>query len=459
MKNNIFKFVFFLLISSTMMANVTLPNIFGDNMVLQRNAEVKIWGWASPKEEIKLTTSWDNQEYKVVANNQAQWELKIKTPEAGGPFTISIKGYNEVVLKNILTGEVWVCAGQSNMEMSASWGIDNGEEEMKNATNPNIRFFTVPKLTATTPQNNLLGNWVESTPETMKNFSAIGYFFAKRLREDLKNVPIGLISSNWGGTPAEIWMSEEVVQNDAVLLENAKKLNEQEYGPRQPGRAYNAMIYPITGFKIAGTLWYQGESNVGSMVYDKTLSALITSWRKVWQDEFPFYFVQIAPYKTGSNNFSNVTVRNSQRKILKEVPQTGMVLTSDISDTIDIHPKNKKDVGIRLANLALAETYKVNSNLVNGPLFKNIQIEKNKAIVSFDFDDGLHFKNKTSNQFELAGADAIYYAAEATIKNNQVILTSRKVTNPTKVRFAWGNTIQPDLFNKANLPASCFITE
>jgi len=459
MKNNIFKFVFFLLISSTMMANVTLPNIFGDNMVLQRNAEVKIWGWASPKEEIKLTTSWDNQEYKVVANNQAQWELKIKTPEAGGPFTISIKGYNEVVLKNILIGEVWVCAGQSNMEMSASWGIESGEEEMKNATNPNIRFFTVPKLTATTPQNNLLGNWVESTPETMKNFSAIGYFFAKRLREDLKNVPIGLISSNWGGTPAEIWMPEEVVQNDPVLLENAKKLNEQEYGPRQPGRAYNAMIYPFKGFKIAGTLWYQGESNVGSLVYDKTLSALITSWRKVWQDEFPFYFVQIAPYKTGSNNFSNVTVRNSQRKILNEVPKTGMVLTSDISDTIDIHPKNKKDVGIRLANLALAETYKVNSNLVNGPLFKNIQIEKNKAIVSFDFADGLHFKNKTSNQFELAGADEIYYPAEATIKNNQVILSSKKVTNPTKVRFAWGNTIQPDLFNKANLPASCFVTE
>jgi len=459
MKNNIFKFVFFLLISSTMMANVTLPNIFGDNMVLQRNAEVKIWGWASPKEEIKLTASWNNQEYKVVANNQAQWELKIKTPEAGGPFTISIKGYNEVVLKNILIGEVWVCAGQSNMEMSASWGIDNGEEEMKNATNPNIRFFTVPKLTATTPQNNLLGNWVESTPETMKNFSAIGYFFAKRLREDLKNVPIGLISSNWGGTPAEIWMPEEVVQNDPVLLENAKKLNEQEYGPRQPGRAYNAMIYPITGFKIAGTFWYQGESNVGSLVYDKTLSALITSWRKVWQDEFPFYFVQIAPYKTGSNNFSNVTVRNSQRKILNEVPKTGMVLTSDISDTIDIHPKNKKGVGIRLANLALAETYKVNSNLVNGPLFKNIQIEKNKAIVSFDFADGLHFKNKTSNQFELAGADDIYYPAEATIKNNQVILSSKKVTNPTKVRFAWGNTIQPDLFNKANLPASCFVTE
>lgn len=459
MKNNIFKFAFFLLISSTMMANVSLPNIFGDNMVLQRNSEVKIWGWASPKEEIKLVSSWNNQEYKVTANNQAQWELKIKTPEAGGPFTISIKGYNEVVLKNILIGEVWVCSGQSNMEMSVSWGIDNGEEEAKNAANPNIRFFTVPKLTATTPQNNLLGNWTESTPETMKYFSAVGYFFAKRLREDLKNVPIGLISSNWGGTPAEIWMPEEVIQNDPLLLENAKKLNEQEYGPRQPGRAYNAMIYPFVGFKIAGTLWYQGESNVGSTVYDKTLSALITSWRKAWQDDFPFYYVQIAPYKTGTNNFSNVTLRDSQRKLLKEVSNTGMVVISDVSDTIDIHPKDKKSVGIRLANLALANTYKINSNLVNGPIFKDFKAEKNKAIVSFDSAEGLHFKNKTSNQFEVAGADGVFYTAEASIKNNQVILTSKKVNVPVKVRFAWGNTIQSDLFNKVNLPASCFITE
>lgn len=442
-----------------MMANVSLSNIFSDNMVLQRNSEVKIWGWANPKEEIKLVSSWNNQEYKTVATNQAKWELTIKTPEAGGPFAITIKGYNEVVLKNILIGEVWLCTGQSNMEMSASWGIDNGEEEMKNATNPNIRFFTVPKLTATSPQNNLLGNWVESTPETMKYFSAIGYFFAKRLREELKNVPIGLISSNWGGTPAEIWMPEEVVNNDPLLLENAKKLNEQEYGPRQPGRAYNAMIYPIVGFKIAGTLWYQGESNVGSLVYDKTLGALITSWRKEWHDDFPFYYVQIAPYKTGNNNFSNVTVRNSQRKLLNEISKTGMVLTSDISDTIDIHPKNKKSVGIRLANLALADTYKVNSNLVNGPLYRNFKIEKNKVAVSFDHADGLYFANKDSNQFELAGADGTFFPVEASIKNNQVILTSKKVPKPEKVRFAWGNTAQSDLFNKANLPASCFTSE
>ncbi|PAM93391.1 sialate O-acetylesterase [Flavobacterium sp. IR1] len=459
MKNNIFKFVFFLMISSTMMANVTLPNIFGDNMVLQRNSQVKIWGWANPKEEIKLVSGWNNQEYKTVANNQAHWEIVIQTPEAGGPFTISIKGYNEVLLKNILIGEVWLCSGQSNMEMPASWGIDNGEEEVKNATNAIIRFFSVPKLTAVTPQNNVSGNWTESTPETMKQFSAVGYFFAKRLQEDLKGIPIGLISSNWGGTPAEIWMPEEVVQNDPVLLENAKKLNEEEYGPRQPGRAYNAMIYPLTGFKIAGTIWYQGESNVGSLVYDKTLGALISSWRNMWQNDFPFYYVQIAPYKTGSNNFSNVTLRDSQRKMLKEVPNTGMAVISDVIEVKEIHPTDKKSVGVRLANLALRNTYKTNSNLVNGPLYASLAIEKNKAIVSFDYAEGLYFKDKKNDQFEVAGQDGVFYPAEASIKNNQVILTSKKVAVPVKVRFAWGNTIVSNLFNKANLPASCFITE
>jgi len=443
----------------TMIANVILPNIFGDNMVLQRNSAVKIWGWANPKEEITLVSSWDNRKYQVIVNHQEQWEIVIKTPEAGGPYTILIKGNSEIVLNNILIGEVWLCTGQSNMEMSASWGIDNGEEEMKNAADAAIRFFNVPQLTSAELQYTLLGSWTESTPETMKDFSAIGYFFAKRLREDLKNVPVGLISSNWGGTTAEIWIPSEVVQNDPVLLESARKFNEQEYEPRQPGRAYNAMIHPIVGFKIAGTIWYQGESNVGSLIYDEILTALIASWREVWKDEFPFYYVQIAPYKTGSNNFFNVILRDSQRKLLHKVPKTGMVVISDVSDVKEIHPKDKKSVGIRLANLALAETYKIKSNLVNGPLFKDFIVEENEIIVSFDAADGLHFKNKNSSQFEMAGADEIFYPAEASILRDQVILTSKKVSSPVKIRFAWGNTIQSDLFNEVNLPASCFVTD
>ena len=459
MKNNLLALTLILMLSNTVFPNVTLPNVFSDNMVLQRNTEVTIWGWANPQEEVVVTPSWNHQEYKIKANNQAKWEIKIPTPKEGGPYTVIVKGYNEIILSNILIGEVWVCSGQSNMEMSVGWGIKNGEEEAKMAMNPNIRFFTVPKLTAASPQNNVPGSWTESTPETMRNFSAAGYFFAKRLQEELKNVPIGLISSNWGGTPAEIWTPEEVIKNDAVLLESAKTRKEEVYGPNQPGRAFNAMIYPLIGYKIAGVIWYQGESNVGSAVYDKTFSALISSWRKLWDYEFPFYYVQIAPYQYGDDHFGGVEIRNAQRKVLQEIPNTGMVLTSDISPIDDIHPKDKKSVGLRLANLALVNTYKTNSDLVNGPLYKGIKIEKNKVIVAFDYAEGLQFLNKKSNQFEIAGADNVFYIAEASIKNNAVLLNSKKVPNPLKVRFSWKNTAQSELFNKANLPASSFISE
>jgi sialate O-acetylesterase len=459
MQNNIFRLFFLLILSNTAFANVTLSNIFSDNMVLQRNAEVTIWGWANPQEEVVITPSWNNETYKIKANNQAKWEIVIPTPKEGGPYTIAIKGYNEIVLKNILIGEVWICSGQSNMEMNASWGIENGDEEVKNATNPNIRLFLVPKLTATTPQNNISGTWTACTPETMKYFSAVGYFYGKRLQEELKNVPIGLISSNWGGTPAEIWMPEEVLQNDAVLLESAKTRKEEIYGPNQPARAFNAMIYPLTKFKIAGALWYQGESNVGSEVYDKTLSALISSWRKLWGYDFPFYFVQIAPYKYGEDHFGGAIIRDAQRKVLSEVPNTGMVVISDISTVEDIHPKDKKSVGVRLANLALVNTYKTNMALVNGPLYKEVKVEKSKITVTFDYSEGLYFKEKKADLFEVAGADNVFYKATAVVKNNTVVVQSDKVKTPSKVRYAWKNTDQATLFNRANLPASSFLSE
>ncbi len=458
MKSKTLFFIFFLF-TNWMMANVIVPNIFSDNMVLQRNDEVAIWGWANPKEEIKVSGSWDNKVYTTVANNQAKWEVKIKTPQAGGPFTLTINGYNQVVLKNIMIGEVWLCSGQSNMEMSASWGITNGDAETQKANYPNIRFFSVPKLTAENPQNNLSGTWTSCTPETMKYFSAIGYFFGVRLQEELKNVPIGLISSNWGGTPAEIWMPAEVVANDEVLAASAKKLNEQEYGPRQPGRAYNAMIHPFVGFNIAGVLWYQGESNVGSKTYDKTVEALITSWRNNWKKEFPFYIVQIAPFKYGGNGMDGVVIRNLQRRVAQEMPKSGMVVTSDISTIDDIHPKDKKSVGIRLANLALKETYGVIKEVVASPLYKGFVVDKDKIIVSFDNSEGLHFSDSNNTQFEIAGNDGVFYPAEATVKNNQIIVNSKKVKAPTKVRFAWKNTDLGVLFNKGNLPASSFTSE
>ena len=449
----------FLVYTNLASANVVLPNVFSDNMVLQRNSEVKIWGWASPKEEIIITTSWNNQEYKATPNNEAKWNLNIDTPEAGGPFEITIKGYNQITLKNILIGEVWLCSGQSNMEMSASWGIKNGEEETKLANHPNIRFFSVPKLTAASPQDNLPANWEECTPETMKYFSAVAYFFALHLQKDLKDVPIGLINSSWGGTSAEIWIPEATIKNDPILMASASKLSTTEYGPNLPARAFNAMINPLVGFKIAGTIWYQGESNVGAQNYERTFSSLIKSWREKWNQDFPFYYVQIAPYQYGEEHFSGVEIQNAQRKTLQLAQNTGMAMTSDISTTDDIHPKDKKSVGNRLAEIALKKHYATRNNPAEGPLFKNMAIQKNVITISFDNAEGLYFKNKKTALFEIAGSDGIYHPATAKIKNDRIEVTSKFIKEPKAVRFAWRNTAQSDLFNSADLPASAFVSE
>lgn len=448
-----------LLLSVSAFANVSLPSFFSDNMVLQRNSEVKIWGWASPFEEVTLKAGWTTEEYKASPTTDAYWEIKIKTPEAGGPYTISLKGYNELTLKNIMLGEVWFCSGQSNMEWTPSQGMDNADAEIAAANYPNIRFFTAPKLSSPYPQMNVPGEWKNCTPETMKYFSAIGYFFAERLQKELKNIPIGIISSCWGGSPAEIWIPSPYIEKDVVLAEAASKLSPMPWSPVLPGRTFNAMIHPFVGFKIAGVLWYQGESNVGSEVYDKTLSGLITSWREAWNDNFPFYYVQIASYKYDGGDYQGVIIRDAQRKVLQETSNTGMVVINDISTTEDIHPRNKKPVAERLANLVLSEVYKLNKGIVNGPLYKSVKLEKDKLVVSFDNAEGLHFKGKTSTQFEIAGTDGVFHKAQAAIKKDTIVVSSKTVKKPVQVRYAWHNTAVADVFNIAGLPMPSFKSE
>ncbi|SNR31199.1 sialate O-acetylesterase [Lutibacter flavus] len=440
-------------------ANVTLPALFSDHMVLQQNDDVKFWGWANPNEEVVIKASWSEIAYKIKANNQAYWEIKIKTPSAGGPYIIKINGYNEIILKDVLIGEVWLCSGQSNMEMSAAWGIKNGDKEVEKANHPTIRFFTVSKSSATSPQNDLYGNWEVCSPETMKNSSAVAYYFAQRLQEDLKDVPLGLMVSAWGGTPAEIWMPEEVIEEDNVLKEAASKLQPVEWGPTEPARAFNSMINPLIGYNIAGTLWYQGEANVGASKYDKTLEALIKSWRAKGENDFPFYYVQIAPFDYGKDHSGGVEIRDAQRKVLDKVSNVGMVVISDVSPTDDIHPKDKKPVGIRLANLALADHYKTYFKEVNGPLYKGISIKNKNVIVHFDNAEGLYFTNKKTSLFEIAGKDKIYHTAKVRLKKNEITIFSKEVKSPKYVRFSWGNTSVSNLFNKVNLPASSFTTE
>jgi len=448
----------FLFMVNISIANVVMPSIFGDHMVLQQNDDVKIWGWANPNEEVVIQPSWSNDEYKVKTSNQAYWEVKLNTPKAGGPYSIKIIGSNEIILKDILIGEVWLCSGQSNMEMSASWGINDSELEIEKANNLNIRFFNVSKASSQTPQNNLNGNWEVCSSETMKNSSALSYFFAERIQEEIVDVPIGLINSAWGGTPAEIWMPEDVIKRDSILSQAANKLTPVAWGPTEPARAFNAMIHPLIGFDIAGVLWYQGESNVGSNVYDKTLATLIQSWRNLWKKELPFYYVQISPYSYGENHFGGVEIRNAQRSVLNEISKLGMVVTSDISTTDDIHPKDKKSVGIRLANLALVNHYKKYEAIVNGPLYKNYTINKGEVTIEFDYADGLYFKDKAKYLFEISGEDGVFYPAKSTIKGQKLLVKSNQIKKPINVRFAWSNTAQSNLFNKANLPASSFKT-
>jgi sialate O-acetylesterase len=450
--------LFILLISlQTIKANVSLPEIFSDNMVLQQKSDVIIWGWAKAGEKVIIKADWMDAEVSVQSGVQGTWKVTIKTPVAGGPYNISIKGQNELILKNVLIGEVWLCSGQSNMEMSAQWGIDNKDEEIKNADYPQIRFFNVNASTSKYPQDHFSGKWVVCTPEEMQTFSAIGYFFARKLNKDL-GVPIGIINSSWGGTPAESWMSEEVIKNDKFLSEAAAKQKPVPWGPVEPARIYNSMIAPMIPFHIAGVLWYQGEANtINGYAYKELLTALINNWRDKWGYDFPFYFAQIAPYKYGTLN-EGVIVRNAQRRVL-DVPNTGMAVLSDLCDTLNIHPKDKQDAALRLAFLALKRYYKQEIPDDSGPLFRNITIEKDRAIISFDHSVGLHSVGEKLTYFEIAGEDKKYYPADAKIKNEQVIVHSKKVKAPVTVRFAWKNTAIPNLFNGANLPASCFTTE
>lgn len=449
-------FALCLLVCAQISWAVSLPAIFSDNMVLQQNTELIIWGWGKPMEKISVNTPWDGKTLNTEATNQGLWSVFVKTPEGSmTPYNLTVKGYTEIVLKNVLIGEVWLCSGQSNMEWSANMGINSAQDEVKKANYPNIRFFSVTHRTATAPQIDLEGQWAECRPASMQNFSAVAYFFARKLQADLK-VPIGMINSSWGGTPAECWMPAEAFEGNDLISTAAKKLEPVPWGPTEIARIYNAMIEPLTKFKIAGALWYQGESNVTTAyAYKETMTALITSWRKKWGQDFPFYYCQIAPYKYG-NPAEGAALRDAQRRTLS-VPNTGMVVTSDIGDTSDIHPRNKQDVGLRLANLALVKHYKASNAVVAGPLYLNSRARAGQMLVYFSNAEGLNFKGDKITHFELAGEDGVFHPAEAKInKENIVEVQSEKVTRPTIVRYAWGNTATPNLFNGAGLPASCF---
>lgn len=463
MKKNILPTLFLslaLALSILAHADVRLPAILGSHMVLQQNTEVKLWGWSDAGEKIKVNVSWDTTTYATTGTSNAQWSLAVKTPAAGGPHKITISGQNTLVLEDVLIGEVWLCSGQSNMEMNVGWGLTAYAEDVANATSKSIRFFHIPRTSAAYPQDDLKAHWVVCSPEEMKRFSAAGYFFGKKIHENLA-VPVGLINASWGGTPAEVWTPAAEVENDTLLSAAAKKLKPSEWWPISPGAAYNGMIHPIVNYSLAGALWYQGESNVGqAATYTSLLTALINAWRRRWQQNFPFYFVQIAPYAGYGNSSSSAFLREAQTRVLA-LPGTGMIVTTDLVDDInDIHPKLKKEVGFRLANLALANIYGKKGIAYQTPMYKSMRLEKDKIRITFNgADKGLVSKGGTPNGFYIAGEDRNFVPASARIEGNTVVVWSKSVKRPVAVRFAFTNAAQPNLFSSEGLPVNGFRTD
>lgn len=445
-----------------MSAKIIFASVINDNMVLQQNATVTIWGWANRAQELKVVGSWNTSDtVKIKSDFNAKWTANLKTTNAGGPYNIKvISGGDVAEVKNVLLGEVWLCSGQSNMEMDPGWGVFVNADEMTKADNPSIRIFQLPLISAEYPQQNCHANWKVCTPTVMRGTSSVAYFFAQEIHKKLI-VPVGIIVSAWGGTPAEVWMEKWRVEQNPTFNDN-KPTQQYDWWPIQPGVAYNSMIAPLIPYNIAGAIWYQGEANTETPKnYALLMKELIENWRKDFKKDFPFYFVQIAPYNY-SDQVNVAFLREQQEKTADIVPNTGMVVVSDLVDNInDIHPKNKFDVAKRLSAFALAETYHQNITDYKSPTYASMKVEKNKIRVSFkNVSGGLKSTGKSPIHFMIAGDDRVFVRATAKIEGDKVVVSSKQIKNPVAVRYSFDNNTMADVFNvKGNLPVAPFRTD
>jgi Domain of unknown function (DUF303). len=463
-------------------SQLSLPAIFGDNMVLQQKTGAPVWGKATPNSTVRVKPSWNKKEYTAKTDANGNWKTTVETPSAGGPYEIKISGNNSLTLRNVMIGEVWICSGQSNMEMPlAGWGkIIDYEKEIAEAGYPNIRLMQVEKATSSYPLDDVKaawGGWQECSPETISGFSATAYFFGRDLHKNL-NVPIGLIHTSWGGTLAEAWTStgsltmmpdlRERAEEFAQLPKNAEEQKAADSlfdlkSPHNPSTLYNAMLAPIVPYAIKGAIWYQGESNAGRSYQYRTLFPLmINDWRTRWGYEFPFYFVQLANYmqtkdEPGESGWAEL--REAQLKTL-HLNNTGMAVIIDIGEAEDIHPKNKQDVGRRLALLARDKTY--GEEIVSmGPLYDSYRIEDGKIRIFFEPNKStLKVTGGTTLKgFSIAGPDKKFYWADAVIEGDQLVVSSPEVPFPVAARYAWADNPVCNLYNEAGLPASPFRTD
>jgi sialate O-acetylesterase len=415
---------------------------------------------------VNIITSWNDKKYKTKTAEDGRWKLKISTPKAGGPYTVTISDGTVLTLENVLIGEVWICSGQSNMQMPMK-GFNNQPvigslDAIVSSSNPNIRFFTVPMKASITPLDDCKGKWDLCNPETTQGFSATAYFFGEMLQKTL-NVPVGLIHSSWGGTMVQPWMNDEACQEFEFYKNIKRDTTFAKNPPRVATTLYNAMINPVVGYGIRGAIWYQGESNKGEPeAYQKLFPAMIKGWRNKWeQGDFPFYYAQVAPHGKNEVLPNGGFIREAQLKSAAAVPNVGMACLLDLGEQNNIHPANKEKGAKRLAYLALSETYNMKGFNPYSPVFKSVTFKSDTARVIFDkAPTGLSSFGKELSLFEIAGADKVFYPAKATIiANATVVVKSESVPQPVAVRYAFKNFVVGDLFGTNGLPVSSFRTD
>ena len=493
---------------------VELPTMFSDHGVLQQGTTVPVWGWGEPGETVTVEFAGQKVDQKV--DKKGEWRVELKELKAnadGQMMKVAGSQSGGVELKNLLVGEVWMASGQSNMQWSLSQ-TERAEQDIPAAKYPSVRMFLTNRVTAETPQRKVAGSWLETTPENAGKFSAVGYYFALMLHREL-DVPVGIICTAWGGKPSEAFTSREglltepegkslVDQLDAAMagydpakaqanyekalanwkkkaaeIKEANKTAEKKQKlPRQPGKPsspalapnrpssiYNAMIHPWVGYAMKGAIWYQGESNASrAKQYETIFPQLILDWRRLWKTELPFYFVQLANFKKPSTEpgvpDAWAELQNAQLLTLS-LPKTGMAIINDIGMANDIHPRNKLDVGERLARWALAKDYGKDDMVISGPIYKGSKVEGDKVRIMFDHADGLKSRDGGPlKRFEIAGEDQKWVWADAKIEGSEVVVSSKEVEKPVAVRYAWASNPEgANLVNGEGLPASLFRTD
>lgn len=446
-------------------AAIELPAVIGDGMVLQQQSKAALWGHSSTRGPITIVTSWDKRNYQVRPGADGQWRTAVQTPGAGGPFEIKISDGSSVkILRNILIGEVWICSGQSNMEMPVkgffNQPVTGAQDLLMNAGDTAIRLFTVDKVTSTAVRKDCKGQWRSAEAGVVADFSAVGYTFATLLRQKLK-VPVGVIQTAWGGTLIEAWMSKE----NLAAFPEVQWTQPSDSNKNYPSGLFNGMIGPIAGYTMKGVIWYQGEQNrMAPALYARLMPAMVKEWREKWDTgEWPFYYTQLAPYTYPQDKEKSIMVawlREVQLKALQTIPNSGMAVTMDIGTETTIHPPDKITVARRLVYLALNRTYGFKGLPCDGPVYKSMTVKNGRVNLAFDnAANGLTSWGQPLGLFELAGEDKIFYPATARITRTGVELRSDSVPKPVAARYAYRAWLKGDLFNTEGLPASSFRTD